>query len=141
MKIQDTQSGASALAGFDQSKSMELMRAAQRASAGAAAGAPTEEESEVATSFETYFATMLVKEMRKSLPEGLFSGAGSDVYSSWFDEHVGASLADRDALGLAGMVRTALSRTPANAEAQGAAAADGDDSPHEPSQRLGGKDR
>ena len=60
--------------------------------------------------FETYFATMLVKELRSTLPNGFFSGAGSDVYGAWFDEHIGKSLAERNALGFAGMIRASMAR-------------------------------
>ena len=59
---------------------------------------PSEANDEAAAAFESYFATLLVRELRRGLPEGLFSGAGSDVYSSWFDEQIGATLSERDAL-------------------------------------------
>ncbi len=70
----------------------------------------SEKAAEAGNEFESYFATMLVREMRRAMPEGFFSGTGSDVYGAWFDEHLGAALAERDALGLAGMVKTALAR-------------------------------
>jgi len=107
MKIQDTQRSAAALANLDQVKSSEMLRSAQ----GVGKGESAEDDDKVAKQFETYFATMLVKEMRSSLPEGMFSGAGSDVYSSWFDQNIGDALASRDALGLASMIRTAIGRT------------------------------
>ena len=59
--------------------------------------------------FEDYFATSLVKEMRQSLKSGFFEGAGSDVYSAWFDEHLGAALRQGDGLGIGKMIREALS--------------------------------
>ncbi|MHC4892338.1 MAG: rod-binding protein [Planctomycetota bacterium] len=63
----------------------------------------------VAREFESLFASMLIKEMRKTLDDGLFGkGPGADTYSGWFDQHVGASLADTGALDLAGMLRTGL---------------------------------
>ena len=40
------------------------------------------------------------------------SGSGSDVYAGWFDEHLGRSLAERDALGFAGMIKASLAREP-----------------------------
>lgn len=74
------------------------------------------DEAEAAKGFEKMLAMMLVKEMRKSLDDGLFgSGAGSDVYESWFDEHVADSLAERDALGMSQMIRTSLSSIEARA--------------------------
>jgi Rod binding domain-containing protein len=58
---------------------------------------------------ETVFGMMLVRELRRALPEGLFGkGPGADVFEGWFDEHLGKALAERDALGLAGMVKTSL---------------------------------
>jgi hypothetical protein len=61
--------------------------------------------------FQALLGAMLVKEMRSSLPEGFFGGgAGGDVYGGWLDEHVGAALAQRDALHLEGMVRESLER-------------------------------
>ena len=62
---------------------------------------------DAAREFERLFATLLVKEMRSTLPEGFFGGgAGSDVFDGWFDEHLGASLAEGHGLGL----RIALER-------------------------------
>ena len=64
---------------------------------------------------EKVFATMLVGELRKSLPEGLFgAGPGNDTYSGWFDEHLGASLADSGALGLAGQIKASLVAPPSD---------------------------
>jgi Rod binding domain-containing protein len=73
---------------------------------------------ETARAFETLFAVQLVRELRRSLPENPFgSGAGADVYEGWFDEHLGAALAERDALGIAGMVKAALVRAQAARDA------------------------
>ena len=71
---------------------------------------PSEANDEAAAAFESYFATLLVRELRRGLPEGLFSGAGSDVYSSWFDEQIGATLSERDALGIGEMIRASIAR-------------------------------
>ena len=71
---------------------------------------PGEDGAEASQRLEGYFAMMLVKEMRRSMPEGFFSGTGSDVYGAWFDEHVGAALSENDALGLAGLVKVAMAR-------------------------------
>jgi Rod binding domain-containing protein len=66
---------------------------------------------QAAKQFETVFATLLVRELRRSMPERVFGqGPGSDVYEGWFDEHLGNALAERDALGIAGMVKAALAR-------------------------------
>jgi Rod binding domain-containing protein len=61
--------------------------------------------------FQELLGAMLVKEMRGTLPEGFFGGgAAGDVYGGWLDEHVGASLASRDALHLESVVRESLDR-------------------------------
>ena len=71
--------------------------------------AATGEAQEAAAKFEALLATTLVKEMRKALPEGFFgSGAGSDVFEGWLDEHVGRALAESGALDLAGMIKTGI---------------------------------
>lgn len=63
----------------------------------------------VAEEMERLFATMLVKEMRSGLGAGIFDkGAGNDLYSSWFDEHLGRSLADSGSLQIAGQVKASL---------------------------------
>ena len=69
------------------------------------------DDAQAAEAFEAIFARLLVREMRRALPEGPFGGgAGSDVFEGWFDEHLGNALVERDALGLAGLVKTAVGR-------------------------------
>ena len=76
--------------------------------------------------FEKLFAVMLVRELRRSMPDSPFGeGAGADVYEGWFDEHLGGALAERNTLGIAGMVKTSLGRTQAARDA----AADGENLP------------
>jgi len=59
--------------------------------------------------FEELLATLLVREMRRGLEGGFFgTGAGSDVYEGWLDEHVGRSLSDSHALDLAQSIRVSL---------------------------------
>ena len=70
-----------------------------------------EDPTAAAHEFEALLARVLVREMRRGVSTGLFgSGAGADTYEGWFDEHLGEALADRDALGLSGMVKVALGR-------------------------------
>jgi Rod binding domain-containing protein len=70
---------------------------------------------ETARQFETLFATLLVRELRRAMPKGMFGdGPGADVYEGWFDEQLGSSLAGREALGIAGMVRVALEKRAAH---------------------------
>ena len=66
---------------------------------------------DAAAKFQALLATMLVKEMRSSLNDGFFGeGAQGDVYGGLLDQHVGQSLADRDALHLEGVLRESLER-------------------------------
>jgi len=68
--------------------------------------------------FETIFGVMLVRELRRAMPNGIFGdGPGADVYEGWFDEQLGKSLAKNDALGIAGMVRSAIGRAQAARDA------------------------
>ena len=80
-------------------------------------GAPAEAGT-AARGFQQLLGALLVKEMRSTLPEGFFGGgAAGDVYGGWLDEHVGAALADRDALHLEGIVRESLDRKARQLEA------------------------
>lgn len=66
---------------------------------------------DAAARFQALLATMLVKEMRSSLDTGFFGkGPDGDVYGGWLDQHVGQSLADRDALHIEGVLRESLER-------------------------------
>jgi len=85
---------------------------------GARRAAESGDAVETAKQFETLFGVMLVRELRRSMPTGLFGdGPGADVYEGWFDEHLGRSLAERDALGLTDMVETTIRRAQAAREA------------------------
>lgn len=81
------------------------------------------DKNEAAERFESLLATMLVKEMRKTMDNGLFGeGAGSDIYSGWFDNHVGAALAQDGGFDLEGIIRVGIDSKIAAAE-QGASEA------------------
>lgn len=100
------QTATAALSGLDAGAALRAARSGRDDEAGQA--------------FEGLFARMLVRELRRSLPEGPFGGgAGADVYEGWFDEHLGQALVERDALGLAGLVKTGIGRAVA-AEAENA---------------------
>jgi Rod binding domain-containing protein len=107
-------SGAAALrSGSDEAQLEAARRAADRGDA-----------EETSRQFEKLFAVLLVRELRRCMPDGPFgSGPGADVYEGWFDEHLGGALAERDALGLAGMIKTSIQRAQAARDA--AAGADG----------------
>lgn len=95
---------------FLQGRSVNLTQSVDAARAASVRSDALEgREDEAAHGFEKILAVQLVREMRRALPDGLFGkGSGSDVFESWFDDHVGSVLADQSTLGLAGMVKTAL---------------------------------
>jgi len=70
---------------------------------------PAASAEETAKKFESVFSTLLVKEMRRSLSSGFFGeNADGDIYSGWLDEHVGQTLADRDALHMRDMIQRSV---------------------------------
>ena len=82
-----------------------------------ASPSPSADSLPAARRFQALLASMLVKEMRSSLSEGFFgSGAGGDVYGGWLDEHIGETLARRDALHLESTLRDSLDRKARQAE-------------------------
>jgi len=104
--------GALAASGPDEARLEAARRAADRGDA-----------AETARQFEKLFAVLLVRELRRCMPEGPFGeGPGADVYEGWFDEHLGGALAERDALGLAGMIKTSIQRAQAARDAAAGAA-------------------
>ena len=89
-------------------------------------------------SFQMLLATQLVKELRSSLPEGLFGGgSGADIYESWFDQHIATSLAESDALGLAGMLKAGIGATQAKVDASMMDAAQSDENEETGSKNSG----
>ena len=56
---------------------------------------------EAAQQFETYMARILVREMRKTVPDGLFSGPAMDMFSDLFDEELAERISNGGSLGLA----------------------------------------
>ena len=74
-----------------------------------------------AKEMESLFATLLVTEMRKGLGEGFFgTGKGADTFNGWFDEQLGASIADQGNLGIGAQVKESIIRQQAAAAAQAA---------------------
>jgi Rod binding domain-containing protein len=74
-----------------------------------------------AKEMESLFATLLVTEMRKGLGEGFFgTGKGADTFNGWFDEQLGASIADQGNLGIGEQVKESIIRQQAAAAAEAA---------------------
>jgi Rod binding domain-containing protein len=97
---------------------LEQARFAERQLDGARRAAERGDPDETARQFEKLFAVLLVRELRRCMPEGPFGkGPGADVYEGWFDEHLGSALAERDSIGIAGMIKTSIQRTQAARDA------------------------
>ncbi len=74
-----------------------------------------------AKEMESLFATLLVTEMRKGLGEGFFgTGKGADTFNGWFDEQLGASIAEQGNLGIGEQVKESIIRQQAAAAAEAA---------------------
>lgn len=96
MEIGSATDGKEPLNGLTEARLAELRRGSKNGDAG--------------REIEQLFATMLVKELRRGLKTGFFQGPGADVYTAWFDEHLGRTLAEGDALGLARLVDSYVER-------------------------------
>jgi murein DD-endopeptidase MepM/ murein hydrolase activator NlpD len=68
----------------------------------------TEDQSELeqaARQFEAMLLQVVIKEMRKTVPEGMFSGTGTDVFQDMFDQELSSHmLEDGGGLGLANSI-------------------------------------
>jgi len=63
---------------------------------------------QAARQFEAYMAQMLVREMRKTVPDGLFSGPAMETFGGMFDQAIAERIADGPGLGLALALETAM---------------------------------
>ncbi|WP_457568514.1 rod-binding protein [Desulfurobacterium sp.] len=63
---------------------------------------------DVAKEFEATFLEIMLKEMRKGVPEGLFSSFSDKMYADMFDMTVADKLASSGRFGLAKYVENAL---------------------------------
>ncbi|WP_456398043.1 rod-binding protein [Desulfurobacterium sp.] len=63
---------------------------------------------DVAKEFEATFLEMMLKEMRKGIPEGMFSSFSDKMYTDMFDMTVANKLASSDRFGLAKYIENAL---------------------------------
>ena len=59
----------------------------------------TKDQLEAATAFESYMVEMMVKEMRKTVPDGMFSGSSSEIFSSMFDQEISQRIAESGGFG------------------------------------------
>jgi len=65
----------------------------------------TKDQDEAARAFESYMVEMMVKEMRKTIPDGMFSGGPAEVFSSLFDQELSNRIADSGGFGFGDMLK------------------------------------
>jgi Rod binding domain-containing protein len=66
---------------------------------------------DAAERMESLFASILIKEMGHTLPQGFFGeGPGSDVFSSWMEQHLGEELGRSGFLRIAELIRFDMAR-------------------------------
>jgi len=65
----------------------------------------TKDQDEAARAFESYMVEMMVKEMRKTVPDGMFSGGAAEVFSSLFDQELSNRIADSGGFGFGDMLK------------------------------------
>lgn len=72
---------------------------------------PIPDSDKAAKDFEGVFMSMMLKEMRQSLEKGsMFGEDSSDIFGGMFDQFIGQHMADSGGMGMAKMVREALSK-------------------------------
>ena len=65
----------------------------------------TKDQNEAAMAFESYMVEMMVKEMRKTVPDGMFSGGSAEVFSSLFDQELSSRIAESGGFGFGNMLK------------------------------------
>lgn len=65
----------------------------------------TKDQDEAARAFESYMVEMMVKEMRKTVPDGMFSGGSAEVFSSLFDQELSSRIAESGGFGFGNMLK------------------------------------
>jgi len=85
------------LAGVDPALALQLAEPAAASTAAPRAA----EGREAARQFEAFLAQMMIREMRRTVPEGIFSGGALEVFSDLFDQELATRIAEGRGLGLA----------------------------------------
>ena len=64
----------------------------------------SKDQLEAAKAFEGYMVEMMVKEMRKTVPDGMFSGGQAEIFSNLFDQEISARIAESGGFGFGDML-------------------------------------
>ena len=71
-----------------------------------------------ARQFESYMSQVLIREMRKTVPEGLFTSSAMDVFAGVLDEELSGRISESGQLGLAQQLLGGLTGDRQNAVSQ-----------------------
>jgi murein DD-endopeptidase MepM/ murein hydrolase activator NlpD len=66
------------------------------------------ESAEAGDAFEGYLIEMMLGEMRKTVPEGIFSSSAMEMFSGLLDQHVATSIADSGGLGISALLQRSI---------------------------------
>ena len=64
----------------------------------------SKDQLEASKAFEGYMVEMMVKEMRKTVPDGMFSGGQAEIFSNLFDQEIAARIAEGGGFGFGDML-------------------------------------
>jgi len=68
----------------------------------------TKDQHEAAAAFEGYLIEMMVKEMRKTIPDGMFSGGQAEVFSGLFDQEISKRISETGGFGFQDLMGDAM---------------------------------
>ena len=68
----------------------------------------SKDQMEAAKAFEAYMVEMMVKEMRKTIPDGMFSGESTEIFSGLFDQEISKRIAETGGFGFDEVMGQAL---------------------------------
>jgi len=68
----------------------------------------SKDQHEAATAFESYMIEMMVKEMRKTIPDGMFSGGQAEVFSGLFDQEISKRISETGGFGFGDLMGDAM---------------------------------
>lgn len=68
----------------------------------------SKDQMEAAKAFEAYMVEMMVKEMRKTIPDGMFSGDSTEIFSGLFDQEISKRIAETGGFGFDEVMGKAL---------------------------------
>lgn len=71
---------------------------------------PGGEEKEAAQQFEAYMVQMMIREMRKTVPEGMFSSQSMEIFMDMMDQAIAEQISQNGGLGFSSALEQAMSQ-------------------------------